>query len=122
MANVLEVTVGVGATVHKGDVLIRLDGRDLAARLREAEAGVAAARADARAAPKPTTSASSAPDRARRGDPKGIRGRQDARYAMAQSRSQAAEQAVAQARVALGYVEIAAPIDGGGGREDGRPG
>ncbi len=109
MANVLEVAVGVGATVHKGDVLIRLDGRDLAARLREAEAGAAAARAEvARAAADDKRFS----DLVKRGsvtqkEYEDVR----TRYALAQSQLQAAEQAVIQAHVALGYVEITAPID-----------
>jgi RND family efflux transporter MFP subunit len=110
MANVLEVTVGVGATVQRGRVLIRLDGRDLAARLSEAEAGARAAGAalgGARA------------DYQRFGDlikRRAVTQKEfedvSTSYAMAQSRLQAAEQAVAQARVALGYADITAPIDG----------
>jgi RND family efflux transporter MFP subunit len=110
MATVLDVTARVGSAVHKGDVLIRLDGRDLSARLREAEAGASTARAEL--------------DRAaadyKRFDALIKRGAvtqkefEDARtrYAMAQSQLQAAEQAVAQARVTLGYLELASPIDG----------
>ncbi len=109
MANVLEVTVGVGAAVHKGDVLIRLDGRDLAARLREAEAGAAAARAEAARAAADDKRFS---DLIKRGsvtqkEYEDVR----TRSALAQSQLQAAEQAVIQAHVALGYVEITAPID-----------
>jgi RND family efflux transporter MFP subunit len=109
MANVLEVTVGVGATVHTGDVLIRLDGRDLAARLREAEAGVAAARAELGRAEADDKRFS---DLIKRGsvtqkEYEDVR----TRYALAQSQMQAAEQGVIQARVALGYANITAPID-----------
>jgi membrane fusion protein, multidrug efflux system len=110
MANVLEVTTSVGATVHKGTVLIRLDGRDLAARLREAEADSGAARAALRGAEA---------DYKRFGDlikRHAVTQKEfddvNTRYAMAQSHVQAAEQAVAQARVAVGYADIAAPIDG----------
>jgi RND family efflux transporter MFP subunit len=110
MANVLEVTVGVGAAVHKGDVLIRLDGRDLAARLREAEAGVGAARAELSRAEADYKRFS---DLVKRGS---VTQKEyedvSARYAMAQSRLQATEQGVTQARVTLGYAEISAPIDG----------
>lgn len=110
MANVLEVTVGVGAIVHKGDVLIRLDGRDLAARLREAEAGAGAARAalGGAAADYKRFEALIARHAVTQKEFEDVK----TGYAMAQSRVQAAEQAVAQARVALGYVDIAAPMDG----------
>ena len=110
MANVLEVRVSAGATVRKGDLLIRLDGRDLEARQREAEASLAAARAEL---------ADAAADQRRfsllieRGS---VTQREydgvNARHAMAEARVKAAEQAVIQAGVARGYVEITAPIDG----------
>jgi RND family efflux transporter MFP subunit len=110
MANVLEVAVSVGATVQKGDMLIRLDGRDLVARLREAEAGASAARAEL---------APAEADSKRFGEliKHGAVTQKEfedvsARYAMAQAQLQAAEQAIAQARVTLGYAEIRAPIDG----------
>ena len=110
MANVLEVTSGVGAMVHKGGVLIRLDGRDLAARLREAEAGERAARA-ALAGAEADYKRFEALIGRRAVTQKEF---EDVRtgYAMAQSRLQGAQQTVAQARVALGYVDIAAPIAG----------
>ncbi|HXQ23752.1 MAG TPA: efflux RND transporter periplasmic adaptor subunit [Candidatus Acidoferrales bacterium] len=110
MANVLDVTVGVGATVHKGDVLLRLDGRDLTARLREAEAGASTARAalGGAEADYKRFEALIARHAVTQKEFEDVR----TGYAMAQSRLQAAEQAVAQARVALGYVEISAPIDG----------
>ncbi len=110
MATVVSVSVGVGATVHAGDVLVRLDARDLAARLREAEAAAISARvafdgADAdykRFAEllKRHAVTQKEFDDARTGQ------------AMAQSRLQASEQAVTQARVALGNADIIAPIDG----------
>jgi RND family efflux transporter MFP subunit len=110
MGNVLEVTAGVGATVERGRVLIRLDGRDLAARLREAEAGAGAARAalGGAEADYKRFEALIARHAVTQKEFEDVR----TAYAMAQSRLQAAEQAVAQARVALGYVEIGAPIDG----------
>jgi RND family efflux transporter MFP subunit len=110
MGNVLEVTTAVGATVHRGSVLIRLDGRDLAARLREAEAGAGAAGAALRGAEADYQrfEALLARQAVTQKEFEDVR----TAYAMAQSRMQAAEQTVAQARVALGYVEIGAPIDG----------
>lgn len=110
MANVIEVTAGVGATVHKGSVLIRLDGRDLSARLREAEAAAGAARAalGGAGADYKRFQALIARHAVTQKEFEDVR----TGYAMAQGRAQAAEQAVAQARVALGYVEISAPIDG----------
>ena len=110
MANVLEVAVGVGASVHRGEVLIRLDGRDLAARLRAAEAGVGAARAELFRAEADDKRFS---DLIKRGS---VTQKEyedvQARHAMARAQLQAAEQAVIEARVALGYVEITAPMDG----------
>jgi RND family efflux transporter MFP subunit len=110
MANVMEVTCSVGDTVHKGSVLIRLDGRELTARLREAEAGALAARAAlGRAdADYKRFQALIARHAVTQREFEEVR----TAYALAQSRLQAAEQAVAQARVARGYVEISAPIDG----------
>jgi RND family efflux transporter MFP subunit len=91
-------------------VLIRLDGRDLAARLREAEAGAGTARAVLGGAEADFRrfEALIARHAVTQKEFEDVR----TGYAMAQSRLQAAEQAVAQARVALGYAEIAAPIDG----------
>lgn len=110
MTNVLEVTASVGVNVHKGSVLVRLDARDLAARLHEAEAGASAARAalGGAEADKKRFEALIARHAVTQKEFEDVR----TGYAMAQSRLQAAEQTVAQARVALGYVEIQAPIDG----------
>ena len=110
MGNVLEVTTGVGVTVRRGSVLIRLDGRDLTARLGEAEAGAGTARAalGGAEADYKRFEALIARHAVTQKEFEDVR----MGYAMAQSRLQAAEQAVAQARVALGYAEIAAPIDG----------
>jgi RND family efflux transporter MFP subunit len=110
MANVLEVTVDVGERVRNGTVLVRLDGRDLAARLREAEAGAGAARAAMRGAEADYQRFADLIKRhaVTQKEFDDVR----TRYAMAQSQVQAAEQAVAQARVALGDVDIAAPLDG----------
>jgi RND family efflux transporter MFP subunit len=110
MANVVEVTATIGATVHKGSVLVRLDGRDLAARLREAEAvaGTARAARGGAAADYKRFEALIARHAVTQKEFEDVR----TGYAMAQSRLQAAEQSVAQARVALGYVQISAPIDG----------
>jgi RND family efflux transporter MFP subunit len=46
LAKVVEVDVKAGDHVHKGDVLVRLDDEDLKARLRQAEAAVAAVQAE----------------------------------------------------------------------------
>jgi RND family efflux transporter MFP subunit len=45
LARVAEVNVRAGQTINQGDVLVRLDDADLAARLKQAEAGVASAEA-----------------------------------------------------------------------------
>jgi RND family efflux transporter MFP subunit len=110
MANVLEVAVTAGSAVHQGDLLVRLDARDLEARLREAEAHARAARAELER---------TAADHRRFADliTRGAVTQQEyeevrARYTTAQSQMQAAEQAIAQARVALGYAGITAPMDG----------
>ncbi len=110
MANVIEVSAGVGMPVVKGTILIRLDGRDLTARVREAEAAAGAARA-ARGGAEADHRRFAALYRKQAVTQKEFEDIQTA-YAMAQSRLQEAEQSVAQARVALGYAEIAAPIDG----------
>jgi RND family efflux transporter MFP subunit len=110
MANVLDVSVRVGTTVHRGDLLLRLDGRDLAARLREADAGSSAARAalGGAAADFKRFEALIARHAVTQKEFEDVR----TAYVMAQARLRAAEQAVAQARVALGYAEIVAPLDG----------
>lgn len=110
MATVLEVNTAVGAVVHKGNVLVRLDGRELEARLREAEAGAAAAKAALQSARIEQQRFEALFTRSAVTQ-KEVEDTRTA-FLMAQSRSQAAEQAVAQARVALGYVDIVAPIDG----------
>ena len=109
-ALVRSVRVHAGDRVQRGEVVVTLDGADLRARLEQAKASVAGARAELT-----RTSA----DRARfealyaRGS---VTAREhdaaEAAYQAARARWQEAQAAVAQAAAALGYVTVRSPVDG----------
>lgn len=110
MSRVTEVLVREGDRVRKGDALVRLDSQDLAAKRRQAEAGVAETRSvlenaglmlrriqslyDQKAAPK------KALDDARTGQ------------ARAQAAAQASEAALKELDATLAYGVVRAPFDG----------
>ncbi len=110
MATVLEVDVSAGSRVQKGDRLIRLDQRDLTARLQEAQASLQASRAALASAEADFKRFSALVERAAVTQKEFEDAR--TRFTLEQSRLHASEQAVAQARVALDHTEITSPIDG----------
>jgi len=109
-ALVLEVMVRRGETVKKGQLLARLDTRDLGARLRERESNLASARSALALA---ETNRSKAVQLNQRGV-KSQAAVDDAEnaYTTARANVAAIEQQVAMARKALSDAAIYAPIDG----------
>ncbi len=95
-ATIQNVAVEEGARVRKGDLLVRLDGRDLAAQVEAAEARLVAARAHR--------------ERIESLLEKEAATRQEMESAHADAG--AAEAAVKAARAQLEYIEIRAPFDG----------
>ncbi|WP_428248014.1 efflux RND transporter periplasmic adaptor subunit [Ferrovibrio sp.] len=109
-ALVLEVTVRRGETVKKGQLLAKLDTRDLAARLRERESNLASARSSLSLAETNRTKAIQLNQR-------GVKSQtavDDAEnaYNTARANVAAIEQQLAMARKALSDAAIYAPIDG----------
>ncbi len=110
MAPIEEVTVRAGSVVRRGDVLIRLERRNLETKLSQAEASLAAVEAERNNAANTYT-------RTRELFEKTVRTRESLdeateAYRVAQARLAHAEQALAEARVQLSYTTIAAPKDG----------
>jgi RND family efflux transporter MFP subunit len=95
-ATIQKVAVEEGARVRKGDLLVRLDGRDLSANVEAAEAQLAAARAQR--------------DRIRSLFDKQAATRQE--LEAVEAADAAADAAVKAARAQFDYVEIRAPFDG----------
>ncbi len=109
-ALVLEVTVRRGETVKKGQLLAKLDSRDLAARLRERESNLASARSTLSLAETNRTKAVQLNQR-------GVKSQtavDDAEnaYNTARANVAAIEQQLTMARKALSDAAIYAPIDG----------
>ncbi|MEL3890368.1 efflux RND transporter periplasmic adaptor subunit [Ferrovibrio sp. MS7] len=109
-ALVLEVTVRRGETVKKGQLLAKLDTRDLAARLRERESNLASARSSLSLAETNRTKAIQLNQR-------GVKSQtavDDAEnaYNTARANVAAIEQQLTMARKALSDAAIYAPIDG----------
>jgi multidrug efflux system membrane fusion protein len=109
-ALVLEVMVRRGETVKKGQLLARLDTRDLGSRLRERESNLASARSALALAETNRTKAVQLNQR-------GVKSQaavDDAEnaYATAKANVAAIEQQVAMARKAVSDAAIYAPIDG----------
>jgi len=110
MARVLEVRVGVGSPVRRGDVIAVLDDRDIRARAQQAQAAVAAAEAQAAQAEADLR-------RARLLFGKQAATAQDLESAETRAkaaRAQAAQarDAAAEAQVMLGETALRAPFDG----------
>ncbi|MEA3274392.1 MAG: efflux RND transporter periplasmic adaptor subunit [Pseudomonadota bacterium] len=105
-----EVTVTAGQHVRKGDLLLRMDQRELKARLLEAKAGVARAKINSESAERELNRAEELFDRGLIAEEE----RKDAELlqaaAIAEERS--AEAAEAGAQVALERAELRAPFDG----------
>ncbi|MBP7063560.1 efflux RND transporter periplasmic adaptor subunit [Ferrovibrio sp.] len=109
-ALVLEVTVRRGETVKKGQLLAKLDTRDLGSRLRERESNLASARSA-------LALAESNRSKAQQLNLRGVKSQtalDDAEnaYNTARANVAAIEQQVAMARKALSDAAIYAPIDG----------
>jgi len=110
MAPIEELTVRAGSVVRRGDVLIRLDRRDLETQLSQAQASLVAAQAA-------LSNAKSDYARTREAYEKGVRTQESLdkaieTYRVAQAKLNHAEQASAEARVKLSYSTITAPKDG----------
>lgn len=110
LATILEIPVRAGEEVEAGDVLVRLDDRDLRARLEQARQAVVAAEADLQQA------------KADYERFKGLVedqvvseqefGRKEAAYKVAQAQVEQAREAVREAETLLSYSVIEAPTDG----------
>ena len=110
LARIAAITVGAGSVVSEGDVLVRLDARDLDARTREAEEGLRGARARLELA-------RSERDRFEKLFASDVASRQQldrarSAFAVARAELQAAEERVGEARVGSSYAEIRAPVSG----------
>jgi len=110
MAPIEEITVRAGSVVRRGDVLVRLDRRDLETQLSQVQASLVAAQAA-------LTNAKNDYARTREAYEKSVRTRESLdkaieAYRVAQAKLNHAEQALAEARVKLSYTTIAAPRDG----------
>jgi len=110
MATIADIAVGAGDRVKKGQVLARLDDRDMRARLEQARKTVEAAAANAKRAG----------DDLKRYQPlyeqKVVSGQvleqYESQYKIAQAQLEGTQQAVKEAEVALSYTVIEAPADG----------
>lgn len=110
LATILEITVGAGDAVETGDVLVRLDDRDLKARLEQARQAVVAAEADLQQT------------RADYERFKGLAeddvvsqqefGQKEAAYKVARARVDQARESVREAETLLSYSVIRAPTGG----------
>ena len=124
MAQVLEVRVREGDVVHRGEVLARLDPRELEDAVAEAEAGVQAAREGLTAAEVAFATERDATARdGRLFEAKAVSQEQwdrsraseaaaAARLESAKSQVQVASRRLNQARIRLGYTQLKAPFDG----------
>jgi RND family efflux transporter MFP subunit len=110
MGRVEQVAVQEGDRVTRGQTLARIQSRDVAARLAQAEAGVAAGRAMER-------NAKLMKDRMERLHSRDSASQKNlddavAGYDSAAANLRAAEQQVEAARIALSYADVTAPFDG----------
>lgn len=103
-----------GAYVKKGDVLFRIDARPYRARLEDAEAALAIAKAEANLADGEAKRAARLLERdaVSREDAE----RRKAQADVASARMKAAEAALASARLDVGFATVRAPFDGRMGR------
>lgn len=110
LAKVVEVNVKAGQSVARDEVVVRLDDSDLKARLKQAEAAVAAAQAN-------RDQAKIEFDRVSRlykqnAAPKNELDRAESAFKAAKAELERAEQARREAETVLEYATIRAPIDG----------
>lgn len=110
LAKVMEVNVTAGQAVRKGDVLIRLDDEDLAARVEQAQSSASAARSA-------RDQASIEYERIKQLMQQEAASqiewdRVQTALKTAEAELQRGEQAVNEAKTVLGYATIRAPIDG----------
>jgi len=110
LAKIMEVNITAGQTVHKGDVLIRLDDEDLAARVEQAQSSASAARSA-------RDQARIEYDRIRQLMEQAAASqiewdRVQSALKTAEAELQRAEQAVNESRTVFGYATIRAPLDG----------
>jgi RND family efflux transporter MFP subunit len=110
MGRVEEVLHQEGDRVKAGDVLARVESRDIAARLAQAEAAVAAARAQEENARR----SKERMERLQARQAASTKNVEDAitGYEAAAASLRAAEEGVKAARVAYGYAQVRAPFDG----------
>jgi RND family efflux transporter MFP subunit len=110
LAKVVQVNVTAGQRVKRDEVLVRLDDSDLRARLQQAQAGVARARA---------ARAQAVPEEKRLADLRQSGGGSQVEYERAvaarktaEAEVTRAEELVNEAQTVLGYATIGAPMDG----------
>lgn len=110
LARIASVAVNAGSVVSEGDLLVRLDARDLDAREREAEEGLRGARARLALARSELARIEQlfASDVASRQQLDRAR----SAFAVARAEVQAAEERAGEAGVARSYAEIRAPVTG----------
>ncbi len=110
LAKITEVNITAGQEVSEGDVLVRLDDEDLAARVEQAESSASAARSA-------RDQAKIEYDRIKQLIEQGAASkiewdRVQTALKTAEAELQGAEQAVSESKTVLGYATIRAPIDG----------
>lgn len=109
-AKVAEVLVDVGDVVRQGDVLMRLESRDLDARVRQTEEGLSSAQARLNAARKEYNRVKELVGRKLL--PQAEFDRVESELRTAQANFRQAGAAVAEAETTFGYSVITAPFDG----------
>jgi len=110
MATIDEITVSAGDKVRKGQVLVRLDDRDVRARLEQAKKAVEGAQAAAQQAAADLKRYRALLDQ--KVIPRQTYDQQEARFKIAQAELKRAREAVHEAEVMLSYTVIRSPTDG----------
>jgi RND family efflux transporter MFP subunit len=110
LGRVAEVTVDEGQRVGKGDVLVRIEGQDLAAKRQQAESGLREARAVLRNAE--TQAARIRNLYAEKAVPKQALDEAETAYTRAQAGVASAEGALKEIEANLGYTAVSSPLDG----------
>jgi len=110
LAKIMEVNVTAGQEVRKGDMLIRLDDEDLAARVEQAQSSASAARSDRDQAKIEYDRIKQLMEQAAASQIEWDRAQ--TAFKTAEAELQRAEQAVNESKTVLGYATIRAPIDG----------
>ena len=110
LAKIMEVNITAGQAVRKGDVLVRLDDEDLAARVEQAQSSASAARSARDQAKIEYDRVKQLMEQAAAS--KIEWDRVQSALKTAEAELQRAEQAVSESKTILGYTTIRAPIDG----------